>query len=191
MKRRARKAGQSVRSFLRFVAVVAALLAGVVYWNFGTLSPCGVLREAIRRRGDLAAIFPDGVIDFGFEAQFGEMSANRCFAVLLKNLTSPVLYVAHYNLCRVHEALRSTPAMALGIADRVWTIGDLLDAALATQPIEPPASTAPERRRQFRIIEGWPQVAPNHPLPIFEYRSNSCSIVPSTLSSAICISPAM
>jgi hypothetical protein len=27
--------------------------------------------------------------------------------------------------------------MALGIADRVWTIGDLLDAALATQPIEP------------------------------------------------------
>jgi hypothetical protein len=31
-----------------------------------------VLREAIRQRGDVAAIFPDGVIDFGFEAQFGE-----------------------------------------------------------------------------------------------------------------------
>jgi hypothetical protein len=70
--------------------VVVALAAGVVYWNFGTLSPCGLLREAIRQRGDLAAIFPDGVIDFGFEAQFGEMSANRCFAVLLDNLTSPV-----------------------------------------------------------------------------------------------------
>jgi hypothetical protein len=25
------------------------------------------------------------------------------------------LHVAHYNLCRVHESLRSTPAMALGI----------------------------------------------------------------------------
>lgn len=63
------------------------------------------------------------------------------------------LYVAHYNLCRVHESLRSTPGMALGIAERVWTIGDLIDAALATQPIDP-VVTAPERRKQFRVIEG-------------------------------------
>jgi hypothetical protein len=47
------------------------------------------------------------------------------------------LYVMHYTFCRVHESLRSTPAMALGVADRVWMIGDLLDAALATQPITP------------------------------------------------------
>ncbi|MGL3210900.1 hypothetical protein [Bradyrhizobium sp. BR 1433] len=26
------------------------------------------------------------------------------------------LYVAHYNLCRVHESLRTTPAIALGVA---------------------------------------------------------------------------
>lgn len=63
------------------------------------------------------------------------------------------LYVAHYNLCRVHESIRTTPAVALGIADRVWTIGDLLDAALATQPIDP-IITAPDRRRAFRVIEG-------------------------------------
>jgi len=43
--------------------------------------------------------------------------------------------------------------MALGIADRVWSVGDLLDAAVATQPIDP-VVTAPDRRRQFRIIEG-------------------------------------
>jgi hypothetical protein len=29
------------------------------------------------------------------------------------------LYVSHYNLCRGHEALRTTPAVALGITDRV------------------------------------------------------------------------
>jgi IS1 family transposase len=63
------------------------------------------------------------------------------------------LYVAHYNLCRVHESLRSTPAMALGIADRVWTIADLLQAALATQPITP-VTTAPDRRRRFTVIQG-------------------------------------
>jgi hypothetical protein len=61
--------------------------------------------------------------------------------------------VAFYNLCRAHEALRSTPAMALGIADRVWAIGDLIDAALATQPIAP-ETTAPDRRKRFRVIEG-------------------------------------
>jgi IS1 family transposase len=63
------------------------------------------------------------------------------------------LYIAHYNLCRVHESLRSTPAMALGIADRVWTIGDLVDAALATQPIKP-TETPTQRRRRFRVIQG-------------------------------------
>ena len=90
MKSLARRADRSVRTFLRFAAVVAALVAMVVYWNFGTFAPCSVLREAIRQRGDLAAIFPDGVIDFAFEAQFGEMSAKRCFAVLLEAVTSPV-----------------------------------------------------------------------------------------------------
>jgi hypothetical protein len=43
--------------------------------------------------------------------------------------------------------------MALGIADRVWTIGDLLDEALATQPITP-VTTAPDRRMRFKVIEG-------------------------------------
>ena len=43
--------------------------------------------------------------------------------------------------------------MALGVADRVWTIGDLLDAALATQPITP-ETTAPYRRKRFKVIDG-------------------------------------
>jgi hypothetical protein len=63
------------------------------------------------------------------------------------------LHVAFYNLCRVHEVLRSTPALALGIADRVWTIGNLIDAALATQPITL-ETTAPDRRRRFKVFDG-------------------------------------
>ena len=39
-------------------------------------------------------------------------------ALLRRPTCTGRLYVAHYNLCRVHEALRSTPAIALGIADR-------------------------------------------------------------------------
>jgi hypothetical protein len=43
--------------------------------------------------------------------------------------------------------------MALGIADRVWMIGDLVDAALAAQPITP-KTTAPDRRKQWTVIDG-------------------------------------
>jgi IS1 family transposase len=69
------------------------------------------------------------------------------------HLAAVALHVAFYNLCRVHESLRSTPAMALGIADHVWTIGDLIEAALGAVP-PLPTPTAPDRRRQFRVIEG-------------------------------------
>jgi hypothetical protein len=41
------------------------------------------------------------------------------------------LYVAHYNWCRVHETLDATPAVVIGITDHAWSIGALLDAALA------------------------------------------------------------
>jgi IS1 family transposase len=76
------------------------------------------------------------------------------FSKKLDNHVAAVaLYVAHYNLCRVHEALKTTPAKALGITDRTWAIGELIDAALATQPITP-VPTAPERRKTFRVIEG-------------------------------------
>jgi hypothetical protein len=86
MKRLARKADLAVRMFVRLTAAIAVLVAAVVYLNYGTLSPCGVLREAIRQHGDLAAVLPDGVIDFSLEAQFGEMSADRCLVILLNNL---------------------------------------------------------------------------------------------------------
>ena len=59
------------------------------------------------------------------------------------------LYVTHYNLCRVHESLRTTPCVALGIVDRVWTIGDLIDAALALEPNRPIRT-----KRNFTVIEG-------------------------------------
>lgn len=59
------------------------------------------------------------------------------------------LYVTHYNLCRVHEALRTTPGVALGVADRIWTIGDLLDAALSLEPNRPVRTV-----RKFTVIDG-------------------------------------
>lgn len=36
------------------------------------------------------------------------------------------LHFAYYNFCRVHRSLRATPAMAAGLTQRAWTLGDLL-----------------------------------------------------------------
>jgi IS1 family transposase len=51
------------------------------------------------------------------------------FSKKLENLAAAVaLHVAHYNFCRVHGALRITPAMAAGVADHVWELDELLGA---------------------------------------------------------------
>ena len=39
------------------------------------------------------------------------------------------LWYAFYNFCRVHKALRVTPAMEAGITDHVWNVRELLEAA--------------------------------------------------------------
>lgn len=62
------------------------------------------------------------------------------------------LFVAHYNFCRVHETLRVTPAMELGLSDRAWSTSALIKAsevALAT-PIG-------RQVGRFRVIDGGAQ----------------------------------
>src|SRR5437667_7045513 len=36
------------------------------------------------------------------------------------------LHFAYYNFCKIHQTLRTTPAMAAGVTDRLWEIEDLL-----------------------------------------------------------------
>jgi hypothetical protein len=75
----------------------------------------------------------------------------NAFSKKLENHVAAVaLYVAHYNFCRVHETLRVTPAMQLGVTDHIWTIGELVDAAL--DGVVP----APGGRRygRFTVIDG-------------------------------------
>jgi hypothetical protein len=36
------------------------------------------------------------------------------------------IHFMHYNFCRVHQTLRATPAMEAGIADRVWTLEEIV-----------------------------------------------------------------
>ena len=73
------------------------------------------------------------------------------FSKKLENHKAAVaLYVAHYNLCRVHEATRITPAMSLGVTDHIWTIGELIEAATTGEAPEPEG----KRVGAFRVIDG-------------------------------------
>lgn len=49
---------------------------------------------------------------------------------------SVALHYMHYNFVRIHKTLRVTPAMAAGVTDRLWMVGDmvgLVEAAEANQ----------------------------------------------------------
>jgi IS1 family transposase/transposase-like protein len=39
---------------------------------------------------------------------------------------STALFIAHFNLCRIHSAHKQTPAQAAGLTDHVWTVTELL-----------------------------------------------------------------
>lgn len=78
----------------------------------------------------------------------------NAFSKKLENHFAAVaLYVAHYNFCRAHEALRVTPAMQLGVTDHIWTIGELVDAALSGVLAEPQG----RKVGRFTVIDGGQQ----------------------------------
>ena len=51
----------------------------------------------------------------------------NAFSKKVQNLGHAVaLHFLHYNFCRVHQTLGTTPAIAAGVADHVWSIGELV-----------------------------------------------------------------
>lgn len=49
---------------------------------------------------------------------FSKKLENHCHAL--------ALYFVHYNFMRIHKSLRVTPAMAAGVADRIWSWEDII-----------------------------------------------------------------
>lgn len=104
---------------------------------------------------------------------------------LANHRAAVALHFAFYNLCRIHESIRCTPAMEAGIARHVWSIPELVEAALAEPESEPPtpqplklrapppgAPTSPARalpngRGFLRLVGAAPPspVAPSEPEP--------------------------
>jgi hypothetical protein len=51
----------------------------------------------------------------------------------------------YYNFVRIHATLRVTPAMAAGVTDKLWEIGDIV-ALIETKEAEKPAIRGPYRK---------------------------------------------
>jgi hypothetical protein len=78
---------------------------------------------------------------------------------LRQHQASTALYYTYFNLCRVHETLKTTPAVALGVTPRGWSVGEFIDAALDRRPrfdaqSEPQEAAPPLRPRLFVIAGG-------------------------------------
>ena len=59
------------------------------------------------------------------------------FSKKIDNLAHAVaLHFMHYNFVRIHKTLRTTPAMAAGVSNTLWSMNDvvnLIDAKEATK----------------------------------------------------------
>ncbi len=51
----------------------------------------------------------------------------NAFSKKLENHAAAIsLHFMHYNFCRVHQTLRTTPAVAAGVADHVWSVEEIV-----------------------------------------------------------------
>jgi hypothetical protein len=82
----------------------------------------------------------------------------NAFSKEVENLAAAVsLHVCHYNFCRPHSSLgkNTTPPMAAGVTDHVWTLSELiglLEAAEATPITRGSYRKTRERRAVDREI---------------------------------------
>jgi hypothetical protein len=52
------------------------------------------------------------------------------FSKKWENLRAAVgLHFGYYNFCRVHQTLKTTPAIAAGLTNIRWSISDLIEAS--------------------------------------------------------------
>lgn len=124
----------------------------------------GIDTTVIRERPDPDLISTSYVERFNLSSRMQMRRFTRLtngFSKRLENHRAAVdLWVCFYNLCRYHETIRCTPAMALGVTDHFWSIADLLSAALEPVDVPPlpkePRTTLRSGYKPFRpyVIRG-------------------------------------
>lgn len=71
---------------------------------------------------------------------FSKKVENHAYAV--------ALHMMYYNFVRLHQSLRVTPAMAAGVTDRLWEIGDIV-ALIEKAESRVPTKRGPYKKREI------------------------------------------
>jgi hypothetical protein len=70
---------------------------------------------------------------------FSKKVENHAYAV--------ALHMMYYNFVRIHQSLRVTPAMAAGVSDRLWEIGDIVKLIEEMEARTPAKPRGPYKKR--------------------------------------------
>jgi IS1 family transposase len=70
---------------------------------------------------------------------FSKKVENHAYAV--------ALHMMYYNFVRIHQSLRITPAMAAGVSDRLWEIGDIVELIEKAEARAPRKPRGPYKKR--------------------------------------------
>ena len=91
----------------------------------------GAKKEAITGNPDAAHISTSYVERQNLTMRMSMRRFTRltnAFSKKVENHAAAVaLHFMHYNFARIHQSLRVTPAMAAGVTDHVWEIGEIVD----------------------------------------------------------------
>lgn len=70
---------------------------------------------------------------------FSKKVENHAYAV--------ALHMMYYNFVRVHSKLRMSPAMAAGVAERLWEVADIVALVEAVEEQSAPKKRGPYAKR--------------------------------------------
>jgi IS1 family transposase len=130
----------------------------------------GIEKTVVTGDPDKSAISTSYVERFNLTTRMQSRRFTRLTSGFSKKLTNHAaaiaLQFAHYNLCRWHESIRSTPAMALGVTDHIWSIGELVDAALLA-PVPTPLAPTPAAPKGMSAAKAKGVTSPTTPRKLY------------------------
>ena len=70
---------------------------------------------------------------------FSKKVENHAYAVALQMI--------YYNFVRIHSKLRTSPATAIGLSDRLWEVSDIVSLVEAAETSAEPRKRGPYKKR--------------------------------------------
>ena len=118
----------------------------------GRYSPgecCGIKTKIVRGNPDPAHISTSYVERQNLTMRMSMRRFTRLTNAFSKKLENHIhaisLYLVFYNFCRIHKTLRTSPAMAAGVSDRLWSLEDVVTKIDEMAPV--PGPRGPYKKR--------------------------------------------